>query len=98
MKVIKIAGIIIPQISFMKNWALANSGPGTVHCFNMFERNPKRFVKSFVIADKTEICETGPKEAKKVTSVRKIMAIVFWDLQSILFTNYLKKGRLITGQ
>lgn len=39
----------------------------------------------------------APK-TKTVPSVRKIMAIVFWDAHGILLFDYLDKGRTITGE
>lgn len=85
------------------------------HCWNMFKRHPKEFLRRFVTVDKTWIHyytletkeqskqwtlpgESAPKKAKTVPSVGKIMATVFWDLRSIIFTNYLKKRRIITQQ
>ena len=46
----------------------------------------------------TESGESAPKKAKTVPSAGKIMATVFWDSRGIIFTDYLEKGRTITGQ
>jgi histone-lysine N-methyltransferase SETMAR len=42
--------------------------------------------------------EPAPKKAKTVPSAGKVMATVFWDSGGIIFTDYLEKGRTITGQ
>lgn len=42
--------------------------------------------------------ESAPKKAKTVPSAGKVMATVFWDSQGIIHTDYLQKGRTITGQ
>ena len=42
--------------------------------------------------------EPAPKKAKTVPSAGKVMATVFWDSRGIIFTDYLEKGRSITGQ
>jgi len=42
--------------------------------------------------------EPAPKKAKTVPSAGKVMATVFWDSRGIIFTDYLEKGRTITGQ
>jgi hypothetical protein len=38
------------------------------------------------------------KEDKSVPSAGKVMASVFWDAEGILFTDYLEKGKTITGE
>jgi hypothetical protein len=38
-----------------------------------------------------------PKKTRSVPSAGKVMALVFWDAESILF-NYLEKGKTITGE
>jgi histone-lysine N-methyltransferase SETMAR len=40
----------------------------------------------------------APKKAKTVPSARKVMATISWDSKGIIFIDYLKKGRTITGQ
>ena len=40
----------------------------------------------------------APKKAITVSSAGKVMATVFWESQSIIFTDYLEQGRTITGQ
>ena len=79
----------------------------------LFKRNPKEFLRCFVTVDETWIHyytsetkeqskqwtksgESAPKKAKTVPSAGKIMA-VFWDSRGIIFTDYLEKGRTITG-
>ena len=46
----------------------------------------------------TKSGEFASKKAKTVPSAGKIMATVFWDSRGIIFTDYLEKGRIITGQ
>jgi hypothetical protein len=38
------------------------------------------------------------KEDKGVPSAEKVMASVFWGAEDILFTDYLEKGKTITGE
>jgi histone-lysine N-methyltransferase SETMAR len=38
-----------------------------------------------------------PKKTRSVPSAEKVMALVFWDAEGILFIGYLKKGKTITG-
>jgi histone-lysine N-methyltransferase SETMAR len=40
-------------------------------------------------------CST-PNKTRSVPSARKVMASVFWDAESILFIDYLEKGKTIT--
>jgi len=42
--------------------------------------------------------EPCPKKAKTVKSAGKVMATVFWDAHGIIFVDYLKKGKTITGE
>lgn len=42
--------------------------------------------------------ESAPKKAKTVPSAGKVMATIFWDSRGIIHTDYLEKGRTITGQ
>jgi histone-lysine N-methyltransferase SETMAR len=46
----------------------------------------------------TEADCSAPKKARFVPSARKVMASVFWDAEGILFIDYLKKGKAITGE
>ena len=39
----------------------------------------------------------APKKAKTVLSAGKVMATVFWDSQSMIYIDYLQKGRTVTG-
>jgi histone-lysine N-methyltransferase SETMAR len=39
-----------------------------------------------------------PKKIRSVPSAGKVMASVFWDAEGILFTDYLEKGKTITGE
>ena len=41
--------------------------------------------------------KSGPKHPKRQQSARKVMASVYWDAHGVLFIDYLKKGRTITG-
>ena len=45
----------------------------------------------------TEKGKSASKKAKKVPSVGKVMASVFWDARSILSTDYLQKGKKSTA-
>ena len=49
-------------------------------------------------SENSELHERASKKAKTVPSPEKVMATVFWDSQDIIFTDYLEKGRSITGQ
>ena len=42
--------------------------------------------------------ENHPKQLKKQTSAGKVLTIVFWDAQGILFINYLEKGITINSE
>lgn len=42
--------------------------------------------------------ERAPKKAKTVSSAGKVMATVFWDSNGVIHTDYLEKGKTITGQ
>jgi len=46
----------------------------------------------------TKSGESAPKKAKTVPSAGKRMTTIFWNSRGIIFTNYLEKGRIITGQ
>jgi len=46
----------------------------------------------------TEVTCSAPKETRSVPSAGKVMAPVFWDAEGILFIDYLKKGKTITGE
>ena len=46
-------------------------------------------------AEWTAAGESRPKWPKTQISVGKVLAFVFWDMQGILFINYLEKGRTI---
>ena len=41
--------------------------------------------------------ERAPKKAKTVPSTGKVMVIVFWDSQGVIYIDYLEKGKLVTG-
>ena len=72
----------------------------------MFKRNPTSFYAEFHYTPEmkeqskqwTSPGERAPKKAKTVPSAKKVLATVFWDSQGIIFTDYLEKGRTITGQ
>jgi hypothetical protein len=38
------------------------------------------------------------KKARSVPSAGKVVALVFWDAEGILFIDYLEKGKTITGE
>ena len=42
--------------------------------------------------------ERAPKKAKTIPSAGKVMATVIWDSKGIILTDYLEKGKTITGQ
>jgi histone-lysine N-methyltransferase SETMAR len=46
----------------------------------------------------TEAGCSAPKKTRSVPSAGKVMALVFWNAEGILFINYLKKGKTITGK
>jgi histone-lysine N-methyltransferase SETMAR len=39
----------------------------------------------------------APKKTRPVSSAGKVMALVFWDAEGILFIDYLEKGKTKTG-
>ena len=49
-------------------------------------------------AEWTAAGESCPKWPKMQTSVGKVLASVFWDVQIILFLDYLEKGRTINSE
>ena len=46
-------------------------------------------------AEWTAVGESCPKRSKTQISAGKVLASVFWDVQGILFIDYLEKGRTI---
>ena len=46
----------------------------------------------------TEAGCSAPKKTSSVPPAGKVMASVFWDAEGILFTDYLEKGKKITGE
>jgi len=46
----------------------------------------------------TEADCSAPKKTRSVPSAGKVMASLFWDAEGILFTDYLEKGKKITGE
>ena len=40
---------------------------------------------------------TPPKGFKKIPSVGKVMASIFWDSQGVIVVDYLKEGRALNG-
>jgi hypothetical protein len=46
----------------------------------------------------TEAGCSAPKTTRSVPSAGKFLAPVFWDAEGILFIDYLKKGKTITGE
>ena len=45
----------------------------------------------------TAACESRPKRPKTQQCAGKVMASVFWDAHSILFNDYLEKGKTINS-
>jgi hypothetical protein len=46
----------------------------------------------------TEAGCSAPKKTRSVPSAGKLMALVFWDAEGILFIDYFEKGKTITGE
>jgi hypothetical protein len=46
----------------------------------------------------TEDSCSVPKKTRSVPSARKVMALVFWDAEGILFIDYLEEGKTITRE
>jgi hypothetical protein len=46
----------------------------------------------------TEAGCLASKKTRSVPSAGKVMTSVFWDAEGILFTDYLEKGKTITGE
>jgi len=46
----------------------------------------------------TEAGCSPPKKTRSVSSAGKVMALVFWDAEGILFIDYLEKGKTITRE
>jgi hypothetical protein len=46
----------------------------------------------------TEAGCSVPKKTRSVPSAGKVMALVFWDAEGILFIDYLEKGKTITRE
>ena len=79
------------------------------HCLDMFKRNSKEFLRRFVTVDETWIHQhertvktvdftrqTCSKEGKNGPMDWKVPT--FCSIRKIIFTDYLEKGRTITGQ
>ena len=49
-------------------------------------------------AEWTAAGESHPNRSKAQTSAGKVLASVFWNVQGILFINYLEKGRIINSE
>ena len=49
-------------------------------------------------AEWTAAGESCPKWPKMQTSAGKVLSSIFWDVQSILFFDYLEKGRIINSK
>jgi hypothetical protein len=47
---------------------------------------------------KTEPSCSAPKKTRSVPSAGKVMALVLWDAEGILFIDYFEKGKTITGE
>jgi hypothetical protein len=45
----------------------------------------------------TEAGCSAPKKTRLIPSAGKVMALVFWYAEGILFIDYLEKGKTITG-
>ena len=46
----------------------------------------------------TETRCSAPKKTRSVPSEGKVITLVFWDAEDILFIDYLEKGKTITGE
>jgi len=46
----------------------------------------------------TEAGCSAPKKTRSVPSAGKVMALVFWDAEGILFIDYLEKGKTVTRE
>jgi histone-lysine N-methyltransferase SETMAR len=46
----------------------------------------------------TEAGCSAPKKTRLIPSAGKVMALVFWDAEGILFTDCFEKGKTITGK
>jgi hypothetical protein len=46
----------------------------------------------------TEAGCSAPKKTRSLTSAGKVIASVFWDVEGILFIDYLEKGKTLTGE
>jgi len=73
-------------------------------CLEHFNKNKTDFVHPFITMDETWIHHYTPEskqQSKQWTeagcSAGKVMALVFWDAEGILFINYLEKGKTVTG-
>ena len=51
-----------------------------------------------LLAEWTAAGEIHPKQPKTQTSAGKVLTSVFWDAQSILFIDYIEKGRTINNE
>lgn len=63
----------------------------------LFNRNaslvqPKEQSKQWILPGEHE-----PKKAKTMPSVGKVMVIVLWDTQNVIYFDYLKTGKSITA-
>ena len=79
------------------------------HCLKLFQRN-KEFLREYVTMDETwdhhfappesnqQSTVSRPKQPKMPTSAGKVLASIFWDVKSILFIDYLEKGRTIYSE
>ena len=97
--------------AFAHNGAKRNRPSTSEHCLEMFKRNTKAFLRRFVTVDETWIHHYMPemkKQSKQWTSPgeegengsigrKGHVHPFFWDSQGIIFTDYLEKGRTITG-
>ena len=51
-----------------------------------------------LLAEWTAVGESRPKQPMMQTSAGKVLASIFWDVQGILFLDYLEKGRTINSK
>ena len=87
------------QLKTMRQWS--------EHCLQLFQRNKKEFSHKYVTMDETWIHHFTPESnqqsgewtaAGENHPVGKALAYVFWDVQGILFIDYLEKGRTINSE
>ena len=71
-------------------------------CLEMLQHNKNDFFMRYVTMDETWIHHYTPESNRpkrtKTQMSGKVLAFVFWDAHSILFINYLEKGKTIISE